>query len=136
MQNGKNGLKKPEINLSECFYVSMKCDCDNVVGLEDNQSIKLANFTINVIDSQGHSDSSCCYDINNSLFTGDTIFKGVIGRTDLYLSSGEQMILSLKKIDKLKPFDRYYPGHGVDFDYQDLRNTINLYIKFGYLHLP
>jgi Zn-dependent hydrolases, including glyoxylases len=45
-------------------------------------------------------------------FTGDTLFKGTIGRVDLPGSSPTQMILSLRKIARLNARTTIYPGHG------------------------
>lgn len=63
-----------------------------------------------VIETPGHSPESRCYIYQNILFSGDTIFHQGIGRTDLPGSSKQEMIISLKKLKKIK-FKILCPGH-------------------------
>jgi len=61
-------------------------------------------------------------------FTGDTLFKGTIGRVDLPGSSPKQMIESLRKIARLNPRTTIYPGHGPPTTLnEELKN--NQYLK-------
>ncbi len=61
-------------------------------------------------------------------FTGDTLFKGTIGRVDLPGSSPTQMIISLRKIARLNPKTIVYPGHGPSTTLEEeLKN--NQYLK-------
>jgi len=94
---GFKGLKKPEIN----------------AWLQDNDILEKFGFTIKVIHTPGHSPGSCCYLINEKhLFSGDTLFAGSIGRTDLPYGSAEQMRTSLQRIADLPIKTKIYPGHG------------------------
>ena len=58
----------------------------------------------------GHSADCVCLKIDNALFSGDTLFASAIGRTDLFDSDNNQMVLSLNKIKDID-FDVIYPGH-------------------------
>lgn len=60
----------------------------------------------------GHSPGGVCYQFGEHLITGDTLFKGSIGRTDL--PGGDWQILnnSLSYLTKLPAELRVYPGHG------------------------
>ena len=65
-----------------------------------------------VIYTPGHSKGSVCILIDNTLFSGDTVFKNSIGRTDLYGGNYDNLILSLQKIKKLPQNTIICPGHG------------------------
>ena len=83
--------------------------------LKDGDSLPLGSASIKVIHTPGHSPGSVCYLIENNLFTGDTLFVGAAGRTDIVGGSLEQLISSLKKLIKLPPETIIWPGH----DYGD-----------------
>ena len=62
------------------------------------------------------------------MFTGDFLFEGTIGRVDLPGGSIEDMLNSIKKIKKLSPTIKIYPGHG---DITTLKDELkyNKYLK-------
>ena len=72
----------------------------------------IKNFSIKVIFTPGHTKGGVCLLIEDCLFTGDTLFKGNIGRVDL--PGGEELTLnkSLKIISKFPIQTKIYPGHG------------------------
>ena len=72
----------------------------------------LASFSIKVIFTPGHTWGSVCLLIEDCLFTGDTIFKGKIGRVDLPGGDEQTLNKSLKIISKLPSLTNIYPGHG------------------------
>lgn len=85
------------------------------VELRDEQEIKIGDRTIKVIATPGHSKGGVCFYLPEEkiLFSGDTLFYNVHGRTDLPESSFEEMNQSLKKIlTSLPPDTRVLPGHG------------------------
>ncbi|MFA5770434.1 MAG: MBL fold metallo-hydrolase [Patescibacteria group bacterium] len=84
-------------------------------------SLKIENFKLKIIFTPGHTPGSCCFYFNeeNALFTGDTLFKEGIGRTDLSYSSKEDLTKSLKKIFKLPRETVVYSGHGEDTILED-----------------
>jgi hydroxyacylglutathione hydrolase len=74
-------------------------------------------FTINhlsltIYHTPGHSPGSICAQIKDLLFTGDTLFKNGIGRTDFPFSDKNKMKESLTKLAKLPGNLIIYPGHG------------------------
>ncbi|RLB23080.1 MAG: MBL fold metallo-hydrolase [Deltaproteobacteria bacterium] len=75
--------------------------------------LHLGNIRLEVIESPGHSPGSVClyWPDRKALFTGDVIFNGGIGRTDLPGGNGEQLKQSIQKLSRL---DVTYvlPGHG------------------------
>lgn len=69
---------------------------------------------IEIIHTPGHTPGSVCFYFPQQgiLFTGDTLFADGVGRTDLPYSSTTQLASSLKKLSKLPPETKIYPGHG------------------------
>ena len=68
---------------------------------------------VDVIETPGHSAGSVCFYIEGVLFTGDTLFKGTVGRTDFEDSDFSALMNSLKTLkDSYAPNITIYPGHG------------------------
>lgn len=81
--------------------------------LNENDEIKLGNSKLNVISTPGHTQG--CISLyepkKKILFSGDTVFKGGIGRIDLPSSDRGAMKKSLQKLSELD-VGKLYPGHG------------------------
>ena len=60
----------------------------------------IGNFEITFIDAPGHSEGSSMILWDDNLFSGDVLFQGSIGRTDLATSSNTKMMQSLRKSGK------------------------------------
>jgi hydroxyacylglutathione hydrolase len=73
---------------------------------------QISNFKFQIFETPGHSPGSICLQMNDCLFTGDTLFKNGIGRTDFPFSDFNKMKESLKKLSKIKEDLIIYPGHG------------------------
>lgn len=84
-------------------------DIHSFLAHEDN--ISLGDFTIKVLHAPGHSPGSICFIYGNNIFTGDVLFEGGIGRTDLPCSNPKLMNKSLEKIMALPGDTIVYPGH-------------------------
>jgi glyoxylase-like metal-dependent hydrolase (beta-lactamase superfamily II) len=81
--------------------------------IEDGAVIPVGGAKIGVIHSPGHTPGSVCYSVNSCLFSGDVLFRGSIGRTDLPGGSDRDMAETLRtRIAVLDPVTRVYPGHG------------------------
>ena len=78
---------------------------------EDGDILCLGNDKFTVFHSPGHSPGSVCFVGTDIVFTGDTLFAGSIGRTDLPLSSGKAMFNSLKRLLEWQDHLVLYPGH-------------------------
>jgi glyoxylase-like metal-dependent hydrolase (beta-lactamase superfamily II) len=84
-------------------------------GLADNEVIALAGFQVKIMQTPGHTTGSVCYYMENekTIFTGDTLFKDGIGRTDLPTGDINALAESIKnKLLILPPETAAYPGHG------------------------
>ena len=82
------------------------------MAVRDGDIIEVGSIKLKVIYTPGHSEDSMCLVMDNILFTGDTLFVGNCGRTDLPGSDPEEMYYSL--FDRLAKLDEklvIYPGH-------------------------
>jgi hydroxyacylglutathione hydrolase len=81
--------------------------------LEDSQKLKFEDRDIEIIHTPGHTQGSICILIKNVLFSGDTLFKESIGRTDLPGGDFDQEINSInKRLLTLPDKTMVFPGHG------------------------
>ncbi len=80
----------------------------------DGDEFNIGGLNIKVIHTEGHTPGSSMFMIDNFIFSGDTIFKGTIGRTDFEYSSSSKMKNSIIKILNILNNKDYliYPGHG------------------------
>lgn len=81
---------------------------------DDDAEFSIGNKKIKVIHTAGHTEGSVCFLIDNMLFSGDTLFYGTYGRTDLPFGDERKMFESLKRLFKLDNDIVVYPGHGRD----------------------
>ncbi len=107
-------LSNPEMNGSTHFpYFGEIRISTEVCTLIGDSKLKVGNFIFDVIYTPGHSPGGVTYKIDEYLFTGDTLFKESIGRTDFAGGSHTQILHSIN--DKLFRFEEdliVYPGHG------------------------
>ena len=97
--------------------------------LQNDGILNLGDFTIKYFTTKGHSPCSVCYQIDDALFAGDTLFENGIGRTDLVGSDKKQMLKSLQKLENLA-FTQVYSGHGEASDAQTQQKNISIFKRF------
>lgn len=81
------------------------------ITVSDGYRLPFGGGEIEVIHTPGHTKGGVCYKIGDVLFTGDTLFRGTIGRTDFPDSDENEMLSSLKKLYAMEGDFRIYPGH-------------------------
>ena len=79
---------------------------------QDGDVVKLGKMDIEVLHTPGHSPGSVTLKVGDVLFTGDTLFQGSCGRTDLPTGNWGEIIASLKRLRNLPGDYNVYPGHG------------------------
>lgn len=100
-------------NLAEEFGVPMSAFTVDFT-FHDGELLELCGLHVRVIATPGHTAGGACYLIGDRLFTGDTLFAGDVGRTDLPTGSGVALTASLKKLYALEGDHIVCPGHGED----------------------
>ena len=107
-------LERPELNACAMIGATVSLKADRTV--KDDDILNLAGMEIHVMHTPGHTPGGCCYYIEDTfplVFTGDSLFKGGIGRTDFPGGSAETLKHSLEsRILKLPTTTTVYPGHG------------------------
>jgi glyoxylase-like metal-dependent hydrolase (beta-lactamase superfamily II) len=87
--------------------------CEPTHLLTDGETIPIGNSHLNVIHTPGHSPGSVSFAGEGFVLTGDALFAGSIGRTDLPGGNMEELLHSLHNRLLTLPEDtRVYPGHG------------------------
>ena len=96
----------------------------------EEKEYKINSFIFDIIKTNGHTNDSVSFYFKNenTLFSGDFIFKDTIGRTDLPTGSINEMNNSINKIKKMDENTIIYPGHG---DKTTLKYELenNIYLK-------
>ena len=109
-----DGLNNVEINLTP-YMMEKHIELEADSRIEDNDLIHLGDLEFKVIHTPGHTKGSTslyCAE-QECLFSGDTMFRGTWGRTDLPTGSIEDIMDSItNKLLKLPDNTIVYPGHG------------------------
>ena len=78
---------------------------------KEADELKVGELTVKVLETPGHSLGSVTLMCEDALFTGDTLFNGDCGRSDLPGGSRETILLTLKRLAELDGDFEVYPGH-------------------------
>ena len=84
---------------------------DSGVYYSDGDVISSAGMDFEILSTPGHSQGSVAIKCGDALFTGDTLFRGSCGRTDLDGGDTDDIFRSLKKLCSLEGDYEVYPGH-------------------------
>lgn len=106
-------LEHPELNAGAMIGVNVSLQADRTV--KDGDVLNLAGMEIHVMHTPGHTPGGVCYYFPREevLFSGDTLFCGSVGRTDLPGGSMSALVRSIKeKVLKLPDLTIVYTGHG------------------------
>jgi len=77
----------------------------------EGDELDLAGLHIRVLHTPGHTPGSVCLMVDDSIFSGDTLFAGSCGRTDLPGGDGDVILTSLRRLAQLEEDYTVYPGH-------------------------
>ncbi len=99
--------------------------------IKDNDLIPLADQNITVYHTPGHTKGSVTFLYDPYIFTGDTLFKGDIGRYDLYSGNLSDLKKSITRIIELPNQNaKIYPGHDEMSTLRDERKNNAFYLKW------
>ncbi len=92
--------------------------------LGEGDRLNLAGLGFRVLHTPGHTPGSVCFVTEDRMFSGDTLFFGSCGRTDLPGGSWARIHDSLLRLGTMGENLRVYPGHGQDttLDYEKKNN--------------
>lgn len=104
------------------------------LSVKDGDVIQVGSVRMKVVHTPGHSKDSMCLVLDGIVFTGDTLFVGNCGRTDLPGSDPKEMYRSLfDKVSRLDDKLVVYPGHNYG---QAPTSTIGFEKKFNHVLQP
>ncbi|MBD3293573.1 MAG: MBL fold metallo-hydrolase [Armatimonadia bacterium] len=104
-----------DVEHPHAFWASMvggvdPCEPDET--MEEGDAFEVGTLTVDVLHTPGHSPAGVCLAVGDALFTGDTLFAGSVGRTDLPGGSMQTLEQSLRRlVERFDPETKVYPGH-------------------------
>jgi glyoxylase-like metal-dependent hydrolase (beta-lactamase superfamily II) len=106
----------PVLRAPDDFYtalgVSIRAYEPDVL-LQGDEAIEVADLELEVLRVPGHSPAHLAYHSHGVLFSGDVLFAGGVGRTDLPGGDWETLVESIRMlVDRFPPETVVYPGHG------------------------
>ena len=107
-------MKMMSLRAQQHYGITITLPAKPLRELQDK--IAIGPFQAEVLHTPGHSPGSVCFWFKEQgiLISGDTLFVGTHGRTDLPGSSQQDMVTSLQRLAKLPDKTKFYPGHGWD----------------------
>lgn len=102
------------INNLPPFYAAPEQPDAEMIDLIEGKRYALAGLPFVIIETPGHTPGGVCihFQKDTTLITGDTLFAGSVGRTDLPGGDGHMLRASIKKLQALPDATRILPGHG------------------------
>lgn len=97
---------------NDFLYPIHDCDFCEVSFCEEGEKISAGGAVFTVMETPGHTWGSVCYLCEDAIFSGDTLFAGSCGRTDLPGGDYGTIVLSLERLAELQGDYTVYPGHG------------------------
>jgi hydroxyacylglutathione hydrolase len=106
------------------------CPAD-ILAEEINYELQWDTIPVKFISTPGHTGGCICIDLDNNLFTGDFIIKGVKTNTKLPGSSSTALIKSLETVFSFYHGKniRVFPGHGEPFYFQEIETALEFAMK-------
>jgi hydroxyacylglutathione hydrolase len=104
-------ITDPDKNISS-FFGGSGLSLENYNLIKNNDYSYFTDLGVSIANTPGHTPGSIIILVDDCIFTGDLLFKGSIGRTDLPGGSIKQIKESLAGIRKMNKKSVIYPGHG------------------------
>ena len=105
-------LYNKDESLASKFHFSQNEAKADII-LDGGEELPFGEHKIKVLHTPGHTKGSVCFIIDGIMFSGDTLFKNTVGRTDFPGGSYDEMMLSMKKLAALEGDFEVYPGHDI-----------------------
>ncbi|MBQ2714686.1 MAG: MBL fold metallo-hydrolase [Clostridia bacterium] len=128
----ENDLRKVQTDECLCGFPNFKIENFTPdVLLNGGEKLTLCGIDFQVLHTPGHTSGCVCYITDNAIFSGDTLFCGSFGRTDL--GDGDIKVLANSIINKLFKLEQdylVYPGHeeSTTIEFEKERNPIFYYV--------
>jgi hydroxyacylglutathione hydrolase len=107
-------VEAPVLERPDDFYPGMAIrPCDAEHRLAGGETLELAGITFETLSVPGHSPGHVAFHADGALFSGDVLFAGSVGRTDLPFSDWDTLVESIRTLmDRFPPETVVYSGHG------------------------
>lgn len=128
-ESGREALYNENENMSimdSPFTIKSKKE---VKKFKDSDEFTFGEIVVKCYHTPGHSLGSSCFVVDNNMFTGDTIFKAGYGRNDLFGGDPFKQRISFEKLRTglIDGIENFYPGHGANFDNEDIEYNLKHY---------
>lgn len=123
----KSFLSDPQLNCSFLGGSPVTAPPADIL-VKDGDELTIGDMHFKVVGTPGHTVGSVCFITNDSMFSGDTLFQGSCGRTDLETGDWDTIVQSLKKLKELDGNFTVYSGHGATTTL-DYERTSNPYMQ-------
>ncbi len=121
-------LTDPFVNVSSLFGMPRTFTEADIL-LKDGDFIEVGGLMLEIMHTPGHTKGGICVKCGDVIFTGDTLFDGDFGRTDLPGGDRLELRRSLEKIFSMNPGLTVYPGH----ESSNLLKNIIIKCRTGFL---
>ncbi len=123
----------PEGNLANRMHgmYTLKTVPPADIALQNGDALVFGNTKIEVLHTPGHSAGGVCFIIGDTIFTGDTLMQGAIGRFDFPTGDRAALFSSLRRLKQLPQNYRVCPGHGGDTTLYDEIGTNPYMLMLG-----
>lgn len=121
-------ITNPALNLQGDFKTHVEEFTPDII-LDENSNLFIGDYKINILKTPGHTRGSLCFLIDNNMFSGDTLMKECMGRTDFPTGGVKAMFRSLKRLYNLDKNYKVHPGHAqtTTLNYEKQNNKYLLY---------
>ncbi len=109
-----SGVEAPVLAQPDAYYPAQRIrPWEAEVLLAGDETIELAGISFQTVEVPGHSPGHLAFYADGCLFSGDVLFAGSVGRTDLPMADWGTLVESIRTlVERFPPETVVYPGHG------------------------